>query len=173
MHSPIEVISHFVQASGFAAGFLDALLKSFVVLTAAGGLCLCCRRASAATRHWIWFMAVASLPLLPLLSSLLPSWQRPLWSVSSGIGSGNQISLAVELAPVRSSSVSVREPLAVPAGPSGTGNRSNAGQLSAHVSANGLVLVVVAWCVGMVLMLVWVAAGQFQLRKLSRTTRRV
>ena len=173
MNSPIEIISHFVQTSGFAAEFLDASLKSFVVLAVAGGLCLCWRRALAATRHWIWFLAVACLPFLPLLSSLLPSWQRPLWSVSTGIGSGNQISLAVELAPVKSSDIPAREPLAAPTGVSGAGKRSNAGQLSARVSANGLILAVMAWGVGVVLMLVWAAAGQFQLGKLSRRMQRV
>ena len=50
-----------------AAVWLDALLKSFVVLAFAGGLCLAWRRAAAATRHWIWFLGVAGLLLLPLL----------------------------------------------------------------------------------------------------------
>jgi len=34
-----------------------------------------------------------------LLSSVLPSWNKPLWSVSTGLVSGNQVSLALELTP--------------------------------------------------------------------------
>ena len=99
MNSWIEPVFQGIQNFHFAALFLDTLLKSFVVLALAGGVCALWRRGSAATRHLIWFLAVVSLPCLPLLTSMLPSWQRPLWSVSTGFNSGNQISLALELAP--------------------------------------------------------------------------
>ena len=100
MNSWIEPVFQGIQNFHFAALFLDTLLKSFVVLALAGGVCALWRRGSAATRHLIWFLAVVSLPCLPLLTSMLPSWQRPLWSVSTGFNSGNQISLALELAPL-------------------------------------------------------------------------
>src|SRR5881396_2440433 len=94
----IEIISNYVPNSNFTAAFLDASIKSFAILALAGGVCLCWRRASAATRHLIWFLAVACLPCLPLISSMLPSWKRPLWSVSTSLDSGNHYSLTLELA---------------------------------------------------------------------------
>ena len=94
----IENISNYVPNSNFTAAFLDASIKSFAILALAGGVCLCWRRASAATRHLIWFLAVACLPCLPLISSMLPSWKRPLWSVSTSLDSGNHFSLTLELA---------------------------------------------------------------------------
>src|SRR5712691_2428683 len=96
MNASIELVSNYFQHSNFAGVFLDASLKTFVVLVLAGGLCGRWRRASAATRHLIWFLAVVSLPCLPLFSSMLPSWHRPLWSVSTSFNSGNQFSLALE-----------------------------------------------------------------------------
>lgn len=99
MNALIEIVSNQIQNLNLTAAFLDASLKSFVVLVLAGALCLCWRRASAATRHLIWFLAVVSLPCLPLFSLVLPSWQRPLWSVSTGFNSGNQFMLELELAP--------------------------------------------------------------------------
>jgi beta-lactamase regulating signal transducer with metallopeptidase domain len=173
MNAPIELVSHLLQTTGFATWFLDALLKSLVVLSAAGGLCLCWRRASAATRHWIWFLAVASLPCLPLSSALSPSWQRPLWSVSAGSGSGNQISLAIELVPIRTSSVANPEMPAVPPGIPRAGTASSARHLSAHISSTKLAFAVTAWGVGTVLMLAWIVAGQWQLARMSRSTRMV
>ena len=83
----------------------DAWLKSLVVLAVASGLCLLLPRAAAATRHRIWFLAVASLPCLLLLACLPHSWHRPLWSVSTDINSGNQVSLTLNLAPVDRKSV--------------------------------------------------------------------
>src|SRR2546426_291671 len=94
----IEIISNYVPNSNFTAAFLDASIKSFAILALAGGVCLCWRHASAATRHLIWFLAVACLPCLPLISSMLPSWKSPLWSVSTSLNSGNHYSLTLELA---------------------------------------------------------------------------
>src|SRR6185312_10504260 len=93
--------SNFVQDPRMAAVWLDALLKSFVVLAFAGGLCLAWRRAAAATRHLIWFFGVAGLLLLPLLPFVLPTTPRPLWTVSGGSISGNEIALSLELGPAK------------------------------------------------------------------------
>jgi hypothetical protein len=83
------------------AVWLDALLKSFVVLAFAGGLCLAWRRAAAATRHLIWFLGLAGLLLLPLLPFVLPTNSRPLWTVSGGHISGNEIALSLEIGPAK------------------------------------------------------------------------
>ena len=99
MNALIGHFSHCLQNSALAALFFDAWLKSLAVLAVAGGLGFLLRRAAAATRHWIWFLAVASLPCLLLLAWAPRAWQRPLWSVSTGFNSGNEVSLVLNLAP--------------------------------------------------------------------------
>src|ERR1051325_4100171 len=102
--------SYFIPDSRLAPFFLDALVRSLAVLAVAGGLILLWRRAPAATRHLIWFLALASLPLLPLLPSLSRPWSKPLWSVSADTISGNQISLRLEFAPQTISANPVPQP---------------------------------------------------------------
>src|SRR5262249_29174315 len=54
---------------------LDTFIKSAVILSAAGLMAAVLRRASAASRHLVWSVAVASLLALPILSVTLPSWR--------------------------------------------------------------------------------------------------
>ncbi len=98
MNASLQTLASYLQHAAFTGPFLDAWLKSLVVLAVAAGMCLLLPRAAAATRHWICFLAVASLPFLLLLSWLPHPWQRPLWSVSTGFESGNEISLTLNLA---------------------------------------------------------------------------
>src|SRR6266851_10096783 len=128
MNKLIEIGSSYLQNSNLAAVFLDAWLKSFVVLALAGGLCIGWRSASAATRHWVWFLAVASLVCLPWLSSTVPAWQRPLWAVSTDLNSGNLLTLAIEFAPDRGSRILGHE---TPTALTGTGTPSVGGVPSA------------------------------------------
>ena len=97
MNSWTAVVTHSLQHSQLAAEFLDALAKSFVILIAAGGICLCWRRGAASARHLVWLLAVAGLLCLPGLSRLLPAWQRPLWAVGTHADSGNGTSSSVEM----------------------------------------------------------------------------
>jgi bla regulator protein blaR1 len=54
---------------------LDTFIKSAVILSVAGLLTGLLRRASAASRHLVWSLAIASLLALPALSVALPSWR--------------------------------------------------------------------------------------------------
>ena len=54
---------------------LDAGVKSVVVLAVAGVMMACMKKRSAAARHLLCFLAVASLPVLPVLSWALPGWR--------------------------------------------------------------------------------------------------
>jgi beta-lactamase regulating signal transducer with metallopeptidase domain len=167
MHPIIELISNFVQRVHFAAWFFDALLKSFVVLALAGGICALARRTSAATRHLIWFLAVASLPCLPLLTAMLPSWEKPLWVASTGFDPGNQVSLALEFSPgAKSAAAPPNAPaVASAANISGDGGRT----IAARFDANWLVFGFAAWAAGVALVLISTVGGQLRLRKFSRT----
>ena len=96
MNSWTAVVTHSLQHSQLAAVFLDALLKSLVILIVAGGVCLCWRRGAASARHLVWFLAVAGLLCLPGLSRVLPAWQRPLWAVGTHADSGNELALTLD-----------------------------------------------------------------------------
>ena len=61
--------------SEFAAILLDAAMKGVVVLAIALLAVRCMKRRSAAARHLVLSLAVASLLLLPLLASILPPWK--------------------------------------------------------------------------------------------------
>ncbi len=65
--------------------FVDAVIKGVVLLALVGLAMPLLRRASASTRHLVWFAALAALPLLPLLSAALPGWQvLPSWLAVPG-----------------------------------------------------------------------------------------
>ncbi|MGH7138596.1 MAG: M56 family metallopeptidase, partial [Pirellulales bacterium] len=57
------------------SGFLDTALKSAAVVLLAMVVAALLGRASAAWRHLVWCLSVASLLLLPVLSLVLPGWR--------------------------------------------------------------------------------------------------
>jgi beta-lactamase regulating signal transducer with metallopeptidase domain/biopolymer transport protein ExbD len=173
MNALIESTSHYLHNSAFTALFFDAWLKSLADLAVAGGLCFLLRRAAAATRHWIWFVALASLPCLLLLTWVPHPWQKPLWSISTGFNSGNQVTLVLNLTPT----ASARNPIASASPPGSAaataseGASANSHPLAARLSTNALILVASIWLIGAGLGLVSVLAAWFQLRRLARTGR--
>ena len=56
----------------------DAVLKSTLLIAAAGVASFAMRRASAASRHLVWLLALCSALALPVLSTALPRWEVPL-----------------------------------------------------------------------------------------------
>jgi beta-lactamase regulating signal transducer with metallopeptidase domain len=171
MNLLIVNVSNHLQNVDLAAQLLDTLLKSLVVLTLAGGVCALWRQASAATRHLIWFLAVTSLLCLPILNLPRSIWQRPLWMISTGSRSGNQISLALELTP---KPIGQQSPAAPVTGEISSANQNFPGsgrKIAAHFNANWMVFGVAAWLTGAALVLISMAVGQFRLRQLSRNAR--
>ena len=64
---------------------LDAAVKAVMLLALAAAATLLMRRASAAVRHAVWFLAIAGLLFLPVLSVTLPGWQiLPPWCDLAG-----------------------------------------------------------------------------------------
>jgi len=173
MNTLMNIIPQSLLHSAFTPLFFDAWFKSLAVLAVAGALCLLLRRAAAATRHWIWLLAMTTLPCLLLLQAMPHPWQRPLWTVSTGFNSGNQFSLVLNLAPEATAHPAAfapapAEPAAAAAGTEGS--RSSA-PIAARFSTNWLVVAVTVWLVGTVLGLVSVLAGQVQLSRLARNGR--
>ena len=150
-----------------AAVWLDTLLKSFVVLAFAGGLCLAWRRAAAATRHLIWFLSVAGLLLLPLLPFFVPATPRPLWTVSSGQLSGNEIALSLELGSTKpTSAVAESAPFEQPVIPV---VRQEAKPLfNAHLTRDWVSFGLGAWAIGALLVLLYPIVGRIQLAILAK-----
>lgn len=70
----------FISSVGTAL-LIDSAIKGAVVLVFITIITLLMWRASAASRHSLWMLAVCALFLIPLLSSLLPKWHIvPEWS---------------------------------------------------------------------------------------------
>ena len=63
-----------------ANALLETAGKSFLILAAAFLLALWFRRSAAATRHFIWLGAMASLLALPVAVVVTPRWSRPAWT---------------------------------------------------------------------------------------------
>jgi hypothetical protein len=110
----MAIVTHWLEQSRFVAGFLDLSLKSTVILLAAGGVCLCWRRAAACTRHLVWVLAVGGLLCLPVLSGLVPASQRPVWTVATRAESPNELTLTLEFLPSRAGPASLRPAAARP-----------------------------------------------------------
>jgi bla regulator protein blaR1 len=53
---------------------LETVVKATCVLAVAWAVNMARRRASAASRHFVWTLAVAALLVLPVLSAALPRW---------------------------------------------------------------------------------------------------
>jgi biopolymer transport protein ExbD len=170
MNPLIESISHYVQNSAFPALLLDAWLKSLAVLALAASLCFLLRRAAAATRHWIWFLALATLPCLLLLAWIPHTWQRPLWSVSTGLNSGNQVTLVLNLAPASATrnSAHVTSPAGASAAAAGRPASRNHQPIAATFSRTALTVAVTVWLSGAMLSLASILAARAQLSRLAR-----
>ena len=77
---------------------VDAMLKVTLLFAAAGVITVALNRASAATRHHIWLLALLSALALPALTLALPRWQLPLVEIAAP--QGNLIPAAVPDIPV-------------------------------------------------------------------------
>src|SRR5262245_30759855 len=70
-----------VAGDGLAPVIVDVTLKSVLLVITAGVVAGMARRASAAMRHQVWFIAVAGVLVLPVLSLNMPGWRvLPEWA---------------------------------------------------------------------------------------------
>jgi beta-lactamase regulating signal transducer with metallopeptidase domain len=75
---------------------LDMAIKGVLILLVAGVLVAMLKSTSAAARHLLWSVAVASLLVLPIFELVLPNWQVPVFPAllqnASAETAGNNIS---------------------------------------------------------------------------------
>ncbi len=65
---------------------LDSAIRGTLILVLAGTVCVWLRRDSAATRHFVWTIAVFLLVAMPVLSLVLPQWRiLPNWMNSTPV----------------------------------------------------------------------------------------
>jgi beta-lactamase regulating signal transducer with metallopeptidase domain len=175
MNSWFVTATHSPQQSQLAAVFLDMLLKSFVILIAAGGVCLCWRRSAAAARHLVWFLALAGLLCLPAFSRLLPAWQRPLWTVGTHTGSLNELTLTLEFVPAKANTAALRPAPAPPPGAvvpvAGSAWDAGGKRFATHFRSGWATSILAVWLTGVVVILSSVTVGRLRLRTLRRAAR--
>jgi beta-lactamase regulating signal transducer with metallopeptidase domain len=157
------------QNARLAAFLLDALLKSLVVLALAGGVGAVWRRASAATRHLIWFSALASLAVLPLINAAKPAWQKSVWTVSAAGNAGDQLTFAVALAPHAVGPAAATAPGAAAMAPALLPHTPP--PLAAQFSASWLSVGEMLWLAGVAAVMTRLAAGSWGRRQFARSAR--
>ena len=153
------------------AALTEAAGKSILILAAAFLLATIMRRNAAATRHFIWFAALASLPALPLATALAPRWNNPAWAnalfhPTAGLFSGNSAPAAVtgEAAPIR------------PRDLTGGETRPPSRPVPSSSTATPLMwrsLVWPAWSAGVAFSLLFFIGQRWKLRRIERTARPV
>jgi bla regulator protein blaR1 len=170
---------------------LDAFIKSAIILSVAGLVAGSLRRASAASRHLVWSLAMASLLALPVLSVALPSWRiaalpslSTVASVDGSVDNGSREpagfgAIAAAQAPERgqepeAGSLAQRQPLGVVAespASNPVSPRFDAAPNPVSTSLNGFdwkVAVLLAWIAGALAVMARLAAGTTRVWILTR-----
>jgi beta-lactamase regulating signal transducer with metallopeptidase domain/Leucine-rich repeat (LRR) protein len=176
------------MTSEFAVNILlDAAVKSVVVLVMAGVMMACMRKRSAAARHLLCFLAVASLPVLPVLSWALPGWRvlpgwldfrgtkpvivkqpaKPYLTAETSVGippTPNRIEIAAPVTP----EIVPQENVPSPAIQNSVVPKPPPGRAKIYLWRTAYF----AWLAGVLLALVPVVLGMFSLHRLGRKSRR-
>ena len=166
---------------------LDAGVKSVVVLAVAGVMMACMRKRSAAARHLLCFLAVAGLPVLPVLSWALPGWRAlPGWMdfhetkpvvVKQSAKTYLTAETSVEISPTPRQ-IEIAIPVTPEIAPQENApsptfqNVAVTKPAPARAKINLWPMGFLAWLAGVLLALVPVVLGIFSLHRLGRTSRR-
>ena len=166
-------------------GVADAVVKATLVFLAAGLASVVLRRRSAALRHMVWTLALATVLVLPVLSLAMPRWQLNLLTIQ-----GASLPAASFQPPAFSSSVAEPEiqpptanrqvPIAnrrppAPSQREGSESLSTVRQPTASVRQplSWSAILLGAWLCGALLILGRLCAGIVAVRWMSRRTARV
>jgi len=143
---------------------LDLAVKSAAMMLVAWMLAAILRRASAATRHWVWSLALAGLLVLPVLSLTLPSWRIGLLP---SLADKSEVALAkpnveTEL-PVPPAPVAATDP------EPDRGPQTSAGSLPTRRVVNWTAAALMFWAIGMLLVIARLVAGAFRIWRLAKS----
>jgi len=86
MNDLLSIISSSLSSSEWSNIIISTMLKGMLFLLAAIIINSFIKRASSATRHLIWNLAIIALLLLPILSLIVPVWEVPIISTNSNRG---------------------------------------------------------------------------------------
>ena len=175
MNSWITLGMHPFQDAHLAGLLVDNLLKSLFILLVAGVVCLSWRRSTASTRHLLWFLALTGLLCLPVISHWSPTWERPLWALSSRVDSLNELTLTLQLAQPTAETRGMDHSPALapqPGRPMTSAQNGAASQsLALHFTAPLVTWTLTLWLTGMVLVLLYLGLGYTRLERVRRTAR--
>ena len=170
MNIQAHTLASFAGQFLYPATLIGVLVESSLVLLVALAWCLLSRRASAASRHLVWFLAVASLPLLLLLSGLPQPWLKPIWLISSGPAPGNTVPLSISLAPLSPGpdSALTRVPLKARGARSTRGPSTGGLELERGILLQWPVAFFYLWVAGTLLCLASLVISRFHVNRLLR-----
>ncbi len=167
MNTWTGLVFEWLRSTGFAAGLLDAALKSIVLLCVAGIICLMWRRGAASARHTVWFLAVSGACCLPMVSRLMPPSRQPLWAVAATRDSINELTLTLQLVPGNIARESNTATFDSPVGIETAAGSAKASQrLTARLQGDWPSYLLGVWIVGVIAILGATGVGQLRLRSL-------
>ncbi|MEX0718084.1 MAG: M56 family metallopeptidase [Planctomycetaceae bacterium] len=177
MSAPLTLVS--------SSGLLDLAVKSCALMLLASVAAAVLRRASAAWRHLVWCLCVASLLLLPALSMALPAWRftwLPQWTAEpTQLAATGQTELAQPNRAVPVNDLPLNDlplndepptaiiaPIADAAPVTAASNSLPAPEIATPPQRDPLPWLAIGWAAGGLLSLVPLAIGLWQLAVLHR-----
>ncbi|NQU21293.1 MAG: hypothetical protein HQ567_08425 [Candidatus Nealsonbacteria bacterium] len=168
----VDTVAFCEAAESWLPVLIDASIKGLAVLGLAAVATRMMRRSSAATRHLVWFAALTSLPLLPVLSATLPDWHvLPGWAALPAPAAtqeystpGRTPSNSPAPAPGPNSSAPLESyPVVPPVEPAATQDVA-----TSRTALSWQAWLAVAWLVGMAAALAPIGVGLLSLWRLRR-----
>ncbi|HWK10220.1 MAG TPA: M56 family metallopeptidase, partial [Vicinamibacterales bacterium] len=158
---------------------VDAIAKATIVLATAGVLTVVLRRASAASRHLIWTLALLSALALPVFSLALPKWQVGLVKLRAELPAASSQVPATSFqlrAPSLNSGparVASPAPQSTPGGPIANPPAASKPRFSFDEVTAGPATVFAIWLLGACAILARLVLGVVAVQWMSRRTERV
>ena len=156
----------------------DSALKGAALLAVAALCALVLYRASAATRHLVWLVAVVTLLIVPVLSVALPQWRvLPKWAAAPVVEPAPAVAMqGTEWtqetkwtgAPAPAAPAAPAETITPPAAPAPAPTLAAPAALIPHPVPTWRDWLPLAWCAGFALLALRLLAAHVLLRRASR-----